>query len=317
MNAEPPRIAVADADPATRRALVRSLESAGYAVEAYAEPSAVLSRVELGGIDVVVTDGPRLCRAVKSMGDDPFVPVVLTVLTTDPEGRLEGVIAGADACIDEPIEETELFAQVDAMLRLKRTHDAFREARASLERVALTCPLTGVHGYRYLHERFPRVFATAEEQKEPLACLLIDVDGLRGHNVERGRAFGDSVLVEVARSIRAGVRDADCVVRYGPDEFLVLLPETHFAGAMTVAERVFADVGARGFSTARGEPVTVRVSMGVAVFPGREVRTRTELLRATGEALSDAKRGGGGRVSVFRQSGVVLSRADFPRESRE
>ncbi len=308
MTSDPPRIAVSDVDVATRRALVRSLESAGYAVEAYAEPSAVLSRVELGGIDVVVTDGLRLCRALKSMGDDPFVPVVLTVLATDPEGRLEGVLAGADACIDEPIEETELFTQVDAMLRLKHAHDAFKDARTNLDRVALSCPLTGVYGYRYLHERFPQAFAMAEERKEPLACVLVDVDGLRQHNAARGRAFGDAVLVEVARSIRSGVREADVVVRYGPDEFLLLLPETHFGGAMIVAERVFEDVGERGFATARGEPVVVRVSMGVAVFPGREVRTRTELLRAAGEALTDAKRGGGGRVSVFRQSGVVLSR---------
>ncbi len=310
MSSDPPRIAVSDSDAATRRALVRSLESAGYAVEAYAEPSAVLSRVELGGIDVVVADGQRLCRALKSMGDDPFVPVVLTVLSTDPEGRLEGVLAGADACIDEPLEETELFAQVDAMLRLKRSHDAFREARASLDRVALMCPLTGVYGYRYLHERFPLAFALAEERKEPLACVLVDVDGLRRHNAEHGRAFGDAVLAEVARSIRAGVREADVVVRYGPDEFLLLLPETHFGGAMIVAERVFDDVGTRGFSTARGEPVVVRVSMGVAVFPGREIRTRTELLRAATEALTDAKRGGGGTVSVFRQSSVLLSRAN-------
>ncbi len=309
MSSDPPRIAVSDADPSTRRALVKSLESAGYAVEAYAEASAVLSRVELGGIDVVVADGQRLCRALKSMGDDPFVPVVLTVLATDADGRLEGVLAGADACIDEPFEEIELYAQVDAMLRLKRAHDAYREARTVLDRVALMCPLTGVYGYRYLHERFPQAFAIAEERREPLACLLVDVDGLRRHNVERGRSFGDAVLGQVARSLRSGVREADVVVRYGPDEFLVLLPETHFGGAMTVAERVFEDVRARSFTTGRGESVEVSISMGVAVFPGREVRTRTELLRAAGDALAEAKRGGGGRVSVFRHAGVVLSRA--------
>ncbi|MFO0637687.1 MAG: diguanylate cyclase [Polyangiaceae bacterium] len=309
MNGAPARIAVSDGDAATRRALVRALEAAGHAVEAYADTSALVSRVELGGVDLVVADAPRLCRAIKGLGSEVFVPVVLTVAVTDPEGRIEGVLAGADACLDEPFEEVELFGHVDAMLRLKRAHDHYREARRELERESATCPLTGLFGYRYLRETFPRVFAAAEEQRLPLSCLLVDVDGLRRHNVERGRAFGDSVLVEVASSLRSGVREADVVVRYGPDEFLVLLPETHFGGAMTVAERVFDDLAARKVTGTRGELVDVPVSMGVAVFPGREVRTRGELLRAAAEALSDAKRGGGGRVSVFRHAGVVLSRA--------
>jgi diguanylate cyclase (GGDEF)-like protein len=309
VSVDPPRVVVSDADSATRRAIVRCLESAGYAVEGFADPSAVLSRVELGGVDVVIADSQRLCRALKSMGDDPFVPVLLTVLCTDGDGRVDGVLAGADACIDEPIEASELYEQVDAMLRLKRAHRAYHEAKAHLERLALTCPLTGVYGYRYLHARFPQAFASAEQRQEPLACVMVDVDGLRHLNVEHGRAFGDQALQAVARALRSGVREADAVVRYGPDEFLLLLPGTHFGGAMTAAERIFEEIGRSTISTSRGDAVKIRVSMGVAVFPGREIRTRAELLRATSDAMADAKRGGGGRVSVFRQNGLVLSRA--------
>ncbi len=309
MSGEPPRVVIADADLPTRRALVLSLEAAGYVAEAYSEPSAVLARVELGGVDVVIADSQRLCRALKSLGDERFIPVVLTVLCTDGEGRLEGVLAGADACLDEPIEETALLSQVDAMLRLRRAHEAWREARAHLDHVALLDPVTGVYGYRYLHARLPALFEAAEARQEPLACLIVDVDGLRQHNAEHGRAFGDSVLVQVARGIRAGVRQADVVVRYGADDFLVLLPGTHFGGAMIVAERVFEAVGSQAFSTPRGAKVAVSISMGVAVFPGREIRTRVELLRAAGDALGDAKRDGGRRVAVFRHAGVVLSRS--------
>lgn len=309
MNAEPPRIVILSSDAVTREALASKLNEAGYGAEAHGDASVALARVEAGGVDVVLCDSPRVCRALKSLGDERFVPVVLLVMATDVEGRLEGVLAGADACLDEPIEETALLSQIDAMLRLRRAHTAWRAARAELEHVALIDPATGVHGYRYLHAKLPALFDAAEQRHEPLACVIVDVDGLRQHNAEHGRAFGDSVLVEVARGIRAGVRHADVVVRYGADDFLLLLPATHFGGAMTAAERVFEAVGRQPFSTPHGQLIHVAISMGVALFPGREVRTRGELLRAASEALEDAKREGGGRVAVFRHAGPMLARA--------
>jgi two-component system, cell cycle response regulator len=312
VSAEPPRIAVFAGDAITRAALVAKLEEAGYVAEAHADAGAALARVEAGGVDVVIADSPRLCRALKSLGDERFVPVMLLVMATDGAGRLEGVLAGADVCLDEPIEETALLSQIDGMLRLKRAHAAWRSARAELEHVSLVDPMTGVYGFRYLHTRLPDLFDAAEQRHEPLACVLVDVDGLRQHNAEHGRAFGDSVLVQVARGVRAGVRHADVVVRYGADDFLLLLPGTHFGGAMTVAERVFEAVGAQTFSTPHGRHVSVAISMGVALFPGREVRTRGELLRAAAEALGDAKQEGGRRVAVFRHAGPMLTRSGAP-----
>jgi len=308
VSGEPPRIGVFARDAVTRSALAAKLEEVGYTAEAHGDAAVARARVEAGGVDVVIADSPSLCRALRGLGDERFVPVMLLVMASDGAGRLEGVLAGADACLDEPIEETSLLSQIDAMLRLKRAHAAWLRARAELELVSLIDPMTGVYGFRYLHARLPDLFEAAERRHEPLACVLVDVDGLRQHNAVHGRAFGDSVLVQVARGVRAGVRHADVVVRYGADDFLLLLPATHFGGAMTVAERVFEAVGSQTFSTPLGRQVPVAVSMGVALFPGREVRTRGELLRAAAAALSDAKREGGRRVAVFRHEGPILTR---------
>ncbi len=296
-----PRVAIGGADAPTRLALARCLDRAGYRVEAFTESGQLLAHVEQGGADVVLSGSLRDCRALKSLGDEPLVPVILLVLHTDLDARCQGIAARADACLEVPLEESSLLAQVSAMLHLKRAHDALLQAKESLRSMALRCPLTGVHNYRYLNQHFPQEFAAAEERREPLACVHLDVDGLREHNVAFGRAFGDAVLQHVARAARSCVRGSDVIVRYGPDEFLLLLPATQFASAMRVAGRVLQEVHTRPIQAPEVGPTRVHVSMGVAVFPGRAVRTRSELLRAAGEALADAKRSGGGCVAMFQR----------------
>jgi predicted signal transduction protein with EAL and GGDEF domain len=99
----------------------------------------------------------------------------------------------------------------------------------------------------------------------------------------------------------------DVVARFGGDEFLVVLPSTHFAGSVTVAERIFSDVVDRPFTVDSGRSARVSLSVGVALYPSRDVRTKDALLRAADSALSSAKREGGGRICVFQQQNQMYT----------
>jgi diguanylate cyclase (GGDEF)-like protein len=216
------------------------------------------------------------------------------------------------------------------MVRVKRLYDEMLATRATLERVSVHDELTGLHNYRYLHGRLAEEFRRAERHHEPLACCVIDVDRLKSHNDRGGRSLGDAVLKGVADVIRRSVREADVVVRYGADEFLIVLPATHFAGSLSVAERIWRDVaavdwGLHGSATA-GTRATV--SIGVALYPTRDVRARDALLKAADAALLHAKREGANRICVFQQQGFIYtpntaapdrgpikrSRSPFPRK---
>jgi len=307
-------IVVAEDDRLTRDLLAGMLRSHGYRVEAFADGQAAVERVGQGGIDLVLLDilMPRLsgleaCRLLKSMTSDSFLPVVLVTVKTDSASRVEGLKIGADDYVCKPFDEGELLARVEAMLRIKQLHDHVARARAKLERLSVHDDLTGLFNYRYLHNRLSEEFKRAERYHDPLACIVVDVDRLQAINDLAGRELGDRVLAAVAEVLLRSVRDVDVVARFGGDEFLVILPSTHFAGSVTVAERIWREVGEASFAIGDKQNAKVTLSLGVALFPSRDVRSKDALLRAADAALHQAKRDGGNRLCVFQQQGYLYT----------
>ena len=106
---------------------------------------------------------------------------------------------------------------------------------------------------------------------------------------------------------RKCVRDVDVVARYGGEEFLVVLPSTHFGGAVTVAERIWRDITDKRYSIDGSKFHAITVSIGVGLYPSRDVRTKDALVRAADGALQQAKRDGGNRICVFQQQGYIYT----------
>jgi diguanylate cyclase (GGDEF)-like protein len=312
-DSEPARVLVADDDAATRDLIASTLRASGYEVETAADGQEAIARFARGGLDVVLLDAvmPRVsgvdaCRTIKGLRGDDFVPVALVFAKTDPRSRVEALKIGADAYVCKPFEQTELLLCVSSALRVKRAHDRMRAAKVKLDRLRTFDELTGAHSFLYLHERLTSEFARAEKHAEPLACCVLDVDRLKVHNERGGRTLGDKVLRGVADVIKKAVRDTDVVARYGGDEFFVMLPATHFAGSLVVASRIWRDIAQKAFGTADAE-VNVTASLGVALFPSRDVRTKDALLSALEAALLEAKRRGGNRLCVFQQEGFIYT----------
>jgi two-component system, cell cycle response regulator len=316
-----PVVLVADDDAVTRNLVANVLRSSGYEVVTASDGQEAVARIARGGIDVALLDAvmPRMsgvdaCRTIKGIQGEEVVPVALVFAKTDTRSRIACLEIGADGYVCKPLEETELLLCVSSALRLKRAHERLRAARQRLESVRGEDELTGARSFSYLHERLEREFERAERHAEPLACCLVDVDRLKLTNERGGRTLGDTVLRGVVEVVRGSLRDSDVVARYGGDELFVMLPATHFAGSLVVATRIWRDVAARTFGGTASLPATsVTVSLGVALFPSRDVRTRAALLGALESALREAKRRGGNRLCVFQQEGFLYSPADEAR----
>jgi two-component system, cell cycle response regulator len=311
----PARVLVVDDDQATRDLVASTLRGSGYEVETADDGQAAIERVARGGLDVVLLDavmprgsGVDACRTIKGLSGDAFVPVALVFAKTDTRSRIEALEIGADGYVCKPFEQTELLVCVSSALRTKRAYDRMRAAEQRLATLRSYDELTGAHSFVFLHERLDAEFARAERHSEPLACCVLDIDRLKVQNERGGRSLGDTVLRGVADVVKRSIRESDVVARYGGDEFFVMLPATHFAGSLVVASRIWRDVAACTFG---GDPdvpdARVTASLGVALFPSRDVRTKAALLSAVEAALLEAKRAGGNRLCVFQQEGFIFT----------
>lgn len=123
-----------------------------------------------------------------------------------------------------------------------------------------------------------------------MSCGFIDLDGFKGVNDRRGHPHGSRVLARVAKALRQGVRSGDSVGRYGGDEFILLMPDTGLAAALTVAGRMREMIA----TATLDDHDPLDASVGVAEWqPGW---TADQLLEAANSALLEAKRAGGGLV---------------------
>ena len=165
--------------------------------------------------------------------------------------------------------------------------------------------LTELYNYRYLHTRLSDEFKRAERYREPLSCVMIDVDHFKRVNDRHGHDAGDAALRVVADRLRKAVREVDVVARYGGEEFLLVLPSTNFSGALSVAERVWRAIGGEPFVFGEASE-RVTASVGVAVYPSRDIKSKDQLLKAADRALYQAKHEGRDRICVFQHQGYIF-----------
>ncbi|MEM9058262.1 MAG: DUF484 family protein [Pseudomonadota bacterium] len=158
--------------------------------------------------------------------------------------------------------------------------------RARLIRSGFTDVLTGCHNRRYLQTRLLEELARARRKRQPLGCLVLDLDWFKRVNDTHGHQAGDVVLRESARRIEAEARASDIVARFGGEEFVLLLPDTDSASGAATAERIRRVVRGAPVSLDGGEAVTVTVSIGVAsTLPPRATVGQPAELKTIGEAL--------------------------------
>jgi diguanylate cyclase (GGDEF)-like protein len=177
--------------------------------------------------------------------------------------------------------------------------------RARLLRSGLTDFLTGFHNRRYLSERLREELARAQRFRQPIACLMIDIDHFKLINDGNGHLAGDAVLREVARRINAEMRVSDIGARFGGDEFSIVLPQADLADGERVAQRVLDSVRDTPIRIDGDKIENVTLSIGVAVAepkPGtHDYKLLTEKLLAEADAaLYRSKQAGRNRVAVSR-----------------
>lgn len=300
------KILIAD-DSASDRAAARGiLSDAGYTVVEATDGQQVLEafnreRPALVLLDVVMPriGGLEVCRILKAKAPG-YLPVLMVSTRNSVNARVEGLRSGADDYLGKPYDGEELRARVEVLLRTRAAFDERQAARAEGAEAGEPPPRVEL-GNEELRRRMQEEFERAERYSDPLACLRIEVDA----SEESGRA---AEQVATLRGIIDGnVRKIDLVARLDDRGFLLVLPNTHFPGALTVAERISRETR----RPQRGEvAIGFTVSIGVSFYPNKDTRTLQDMLELVDAALDRARREQGGKICLFQHQGYLYAPDD-------
>jgi diguanylate cyclase (GGDEF)-like protein len=160
--------------------------------------------------------------------------------------------------------------------------------------------VTGLFNFRYLDVALDSEFRRLQRFHSPFSVLFIDIDNFKQVNDIHGHLVGSSTLRQVGAQIKSALRDVDVVIRYGGDEFVVVLIGTNSTQALQAAERVRNQISRFGF-LAEGETecISITASIGVASCP-QHARDKKSLLRLADETMYAAKRSGKNRVIMVQ-----------------
>jgi diguanylate cyclase (GGDEF)-like protein len=269
----------------------------GDALAATHDPEALLPVILESAIEATGAVGARLVSGGTEVARAGGQPLALSLGSDDDGvGRLL-LYPAAGAVFDEGAEELVqwLAAQASIAIENERLH-------RTVKRQAITDELTQLANRRRFTETLGLEVRRAERFGDPLALVLADLDDFKLINDRYGHQAGDEVLRRFADVLRANLRDFDLPVRFGGEEFAVLLPETTLAGGEQLALRLAEALAALRIPAIDGDRAPVTASFGVAAYP--EARSPDELLSAADRALYRAKAAGKNRVaSASAESG--------------
>jgi diguanylate cyclase (GGDEF)-like protein len=285
------KVLVAD-DSESERASARSaLAAAGYKVVEAIDGQHALEvfareRPDLVMLDVVMPrlTGLETCRILKAKSQSTYLPVIMVSTRNSVNARVEGLRSGADDYLGKPYDVEELRARVEALLRTRKLigDDGGAETEDYKRR---------------LEEEFDR----AERYSDPLACLRVELDGLHALEADPRR----DIVERLRGVIESSIRKIDHVYRRDDRGYIIVLPNTHFPGALAVAERVSRD--ARVLELPAQAGIAPSVSVGVSFFPNKETHSLADLLDLVDAALARAKGEGGGKICLFQHQGYLYA----------
>ena len=289
------KVLVADDSEAERLAARTTLSAAGYAVvEAFDGQHALevfaRERPDLVLLDVVMPrlTGLETCRILKAKTQSTYLPVIMLSTRNSVNARVEGLRSGADDYLGKPYDGDELVARVEALLRTRKIlgePDAKAEGDATESSPEPGTTQVADAQRRRMEEEFDR----AERYSDPLACLRVALDDGNGQTALRG-------------VIESSIRKIDIIFEAGSDGFMLLLPNTHFPGALSVAERIWKDARA---ATVAGKSMSV--SVGVSFYPNRDTHSLQDLVDLVDAALKQARQEGGGKICLYQHQGYLYA----------
>jgi len=267
-------------------------------------------------VDLIITDwvmeemdGLELARTLRQSGNTGQAHIIVMTSNTTDDNQVEALEAGANECINKPLNFKLLAARLQAAKRVidlqeqsARDQGLVEEMvkqmgklNRDLEKMALEDALTELPNRRAGLSRLDQDWARCQRNDEPLLCMIMDIDHFKRVNDTYGHDAGDVVLKDTARVLMDTMRESDTVCRFGGEEFLVVCPGADVSVAKTLGERIRKAVEGNVIESPEFQGY-ITISIGVAVRSGQD--SPKDLIKEADEALYAAKEAGRNKICI-------------------
>ena len=278
------------------------LQTHGFEAVVVGNGREALDRLKQEYFPIIITDwvmpemdGVELCQAIRSRKYDGYVFIFLVTSKDDPDDIVAGLQAGADDYLTKPVSELELVARLNTAKRVIDLERSLKKRNEEVLHLSVTDALTEVHNRSYFNTQCPSFIARAVRSREPVSCMICDVDHFKQVNDTYGHLAGDRVLQVFAGCLKEQVRQGlDLLVRYGGEEFVVILSDTDSEGAITAAERMRQSITQLSIPWEENT-ISITASFGVVSYQPASMAhllSVEQLMSAADEALYSAKEAG-------------------------
>ena len=240
------------------------------------------------------TESPGICYAFQPPeGERKYCHVCFPVIQSGMVGSVLQLVIGQEdaARMKEVIPYLSVYLREAApVIEAKRLMDTLRESN-------LRDAMTGLHNRRFLEEYTETLVASTQRRKSQMTILMLDLDYFKMVNDTYGHDAGDTVLKAIAKVLAQSVRTSDMVIRYGGEEFLIIMQDASGDNAGQIAEKIRLAVESLKIQLA-GTVLQKTISIGTATFPD-DSNTFWQTVKYADVALYHAKESGRNRVVRF------------------
>jgi len=203
---------------------------------------------DMTGFDVVI----KLKSSSKTMG----IPVIFITGLNNVEDEEKGLTLGAVDYITKPFNQNLVKARI-------KTHLKMSDYIHTIEKLCMLDALTGLPNRRGFDTRIEAEWGRAFREKKSLGLIMLDIDNFKHYNDTYGHPQGDNLLQAIGSILSKTLhRSSDIAVRWGGEEFCIILPDTDMIGTLNVAEQVRTTVMELSISNTENIKTSVTVSLG-------------------------------------------------------
>ena len=272
-----------------------------FEATSYNEVIEILSRIQIqfiiiehaiqGGLGITI------CREIRQHKRFAYTPIILIIQTEDEDLVNESIDAGITNFLTKPFSKGSLISCLLLSKHWSSTLQYMTSFSQGLKKIAEHDALTGLYNRYYLHDYGRKEIAKAIRSNQPIALLMIDIDNFKIINDTYGHLVGDEILAMLAQLINKNSRTYDIAVRFGGEEFVLLLPGAAIEQAKVVAEKIRKTVETHKFATKEGITLHITISIGVSTLkPG--ILSLEALLEEADVALYESKQQGRNCVTI-------------------